>query len=156
MHLDLPIQLHLLPYRSKLKIKNIADKKLVWDIVRKKYVSLLPEELVRQLLIHYLIDTKKYVRSRLRVEMGLEVNGLSQRCDILYFDADAKPFLLVECKSFDISISQTTFEQIARYNMPLRVPYLLATNGLMAYICEMDYEKETYHFLDDIPMAATK
>ena len=84
---------------------------------------LQPEELVRQLVVHYLMSEKNYPLSKMRVEMGLTVNERQKRCDILLFDNNFQPFLLVECKAATIPIDQTTFEQIARYNLVFRVPF---------------------------------
>lgn len=113
---------------------------------------LQPEEIVRQLTLLYLIEEKKYNRNRIRAEKLLHVNDLRKRCDILIYDTEVNPLLLVECKAARVKITQDTFKQIAWYNMPLKVKYLVVTNGLQTYCCEMDYDKHTYQFLPEIPV----
>jgi hypothetical protein len=112
---------------------------------------LLPEELVRQLVVQYLILEKGYSKNRIALEKALRVNTLEKRCDILIYDLEMKPFLLVECKAPEVKISQEVFRQIAWYNMPLKVPYLMVTNGITTYCCEMDYTLETFRFLPEVP-----
>jgi hypothetical protein len=146
------IDIDFLRFKENLTMRKSKTGKLeVYDIVRKKYIILQPEELVRQLVIHYLILEKKAPLSKMRAEMGLTVNGLQKRCDILIYDTDFKPFFLVECKAANVRIDQTTFEQIARYNLPLQVPFLLVTNGLATYCCQLKEDKSGWLFLSEIP-----
>ncbi len=146
------IEINFLRYKSSLKMqKTKAGKIEVYDIVRKKYVILQSEELVRQLVIHYLISEKNAPLSKMRVEKGLTVNELAKRCDILIYDKDIQPFCLVECKAANVRIDQMTFDQIARYNLPLQVPFLLVTNGLSTYCCQINKDKTGWLFLEDIP-----
>lgn len=146
------INIDFLPYKNKLVLrKNKGGKIEVYDIVRKKYIILQPEEMVRQLVIQYLITEKNAPLSKMRVEMGLTVNELAKRCDILIFDNQVKPYFLVECKAANVRIDQTTFEQIARYNLPLQVPYLMVTNGLATYCCKMQEDRLGWTFLSEIP-----
>ena len=146
------LQLDFLKFKKNLRIRRTASDKLeIYDIVRCKYMVLQPEELVRQLVVHYLIEEKKYPLPKMRVEMGLTVNERQKRCDILLFDNQFQPFLLVECKAATVPIDQSTFEQIARYNLAFRVPFLLVTNGIATYCCQMDYATEGVIFLDNLP-----
>ena len=145
------ISLDLLAYQSKLKTKKVGNKKYLFDPIRKKYLVLQPEELVRQLLIIYFLEEKKTSKNRIGIEKSLKVNTLNRRLDILIYDKEVNPHILIECKAPTVKINQSTFEQIARYNLPLRVPYLLVTNGMTTYCCKMDYENETFEFLDEIP-----
>ena len=146
------IDIYFLSYKNKLSTRrNKAGKIEVYDIVRKKHVILQPEELVRQLVIHYLIAEKNAPLSKMRVELGLTVNALMKRCDILIYDKNIQPFFLVECKAAHVRIDQTTFDQIARYNLPLQVPYLLVTNGLTTYCCHINEDKAGWQFLNNIP-----
>lgn len=156
------IDIELTRFKNHLKIKKTGQKVDVFDPVRRKYIALQPEELVRQLILHYLITEKSYPLSRTRVEMGLTVNELSKRCDILIFDKNAQPLLLVECKSIHVPIDQTVFEQIARYNLKFKVPYLITTNGISTFCCKMQYNlplnsqeesnySGSYEFLEEIP-----
>ena len=110
-----------------------------------------PEEVVRQLLLLYLLREKGCSPNRIGIEKTLSVNGLTRRFDILVYDPEMKPWMLIECKAPGIAISQDTFDQAARYNLPLRVPYLVVSNGRDTYCCKMDYEKEGYDFLGELP-----
>jgi hypothetical protein len=130
----------LLKHRNALKFsRNAKGQLLVFDIVRRKNVVVQPEELVRQMVVHHLISDQNYPLSKMRVEMGLKVNDRQKRCDILVFDAVFQPFLLVECKAANVPIDQSVFEQIARYNLVFKVPFLMVTNGLSTFICQMFY-----------------
>ncbi len=133
------------------KIKSEGQRKFIFDSIRKKYVVLTPEEWVRQNFIQYLINEKKYPSSLIAIEMALTLNKLSKRTDIVLFDRQGNPVIIVECKSPKVKITQDTFDQIARYNMKLKVNYLIVTNGITHYCCRMDYEKNTYSFLKEIP-----
>lgn len=133
------------------RFKNSENKVRIFDVIRKKFVLLQPEEWVRQHLVHYLIHAKKYPKSLINVEKQLNVNGQKKRYDIVVFNADASIAVLCECKAPEIKIDQTTFDQIARYNMSLKANYLMVTNGLQHFYCKMDFEEEKYRFLKDIP-----
>jgi Type I restriction enzyme R protein N terminus (HSDR_N) len=137
--------------KNDLRIRKNGNILEIYDPVRRKYLVLQPEEMVRQLVVQYLRTIKDYPLSKIRVEMGLTVNELMKRCDILLYDTHFKPFMLVECKSAKIPIDQAVFDQIARYNLKFKVPYLMVTNGLATYCCQIDHLKEGYHFLSEIP-----
>ena len=94
---------------------------------------------------------KKYPVSLIALEKQLTINNRKKRTDILVFDADGNPDIIVECKAPQIQITQATFDQIARYNLKLKANYLIVTNGLTHFYCKMDFEKETYIFLKEIP-----
>jgi len=147
------IDLDLLVFQQNLKIKTAQNKKWVFDIIRKKYLVWQPEELVRQLLLHYLIQEKKYNKNSIQVERGLIVHTNQRRCDILIYDKETKPFLLIECKAPSIPLNQAVFNQIAQYNLVYQVPYLLVSNGIQNYCCQMNYESKTFTFLKAIPDA---
>lgn len=146
------LNLSLDEYQQYLKIKTEGEKRFLWDFIRSKWLVLLPEEMVRQLLIHYLIKQLGINKNRIAIEKGLSVNGLQKRCDILIFGQAMKPFLLIECKAPSVQLNQAVFRQIAQYNMTLNVPYLLVCNGPDAYCCEIDFEQKNYTFLDDVPV----
>lgn len=133
------------------RFKNSENKVLIFDEIRKKFVVLTPEEWVRQHVIQFLLVGKKYSKSYINVEKSIKINGLVKRYDIVVFQPDGKLFLLIECKAPEVAISQNTFDQIARYNMVLESEYLMVTNGLNHYFCQMDFEKEQYHFLKELP-----
>jgi len=146
------IELDLLSRQDQLRVKTQEGTRYLFDPIRKKWLVLQPEELVRQLIILYLIEEKYYNKNRINIEMGLQVNELQKRCDILIYNEKMDPFLLVECKAPSVNVSQATFRQIANYNLPLKVPYLLVTNGLVNYCCRMDYENESFEFVNAIPL----
>lgn len=145
------IDLDLTAWQSQLKKKRENGQWYLHDPIRAKWLVLQPEEVVRQLMLHYLLEEKHYNKNRIRVEQGITVNGLSRRCDILVYDPEVQPWLLVECKSPRIAITQATFEQIANYNLPLAVKYLVVTNGVATFCCEMDYASRDFQFLSTIP-----
>lgn len=133
------------------RFKNSENKVSVFDEIRKKFVVLTPEEWVRQHVVQFLIVSKKYPKSYINVEKSIQINGLTKRYDVVVFYPNGKIFLVIECKAPEIKISQETFNQIARYNLNLKASYLMVTNGLNHYFCEMDFEKEQYNFLNDLP-----
>ncbi len=133
------------------RFKSSENKVLIFDLVRKKFVVLQPEEWVRQHVVNYFIQTKKIPVSLINVEKQLTVNTLKKRYDIVVFDTSGAIDILVECKSPQVNIDQDTFDQIARYNLRLKSNYLMVTNGLDHYYCKMDLEQENYTFLKDIP-----
>ncbi|MBT3741780.1 Type I restriction enzyme R protein N terminus (HSDR_N) [Polaribacter sp. Hel1_33_78] len=133
------------------KLKSSENKMLIFDKLRKKYIVLTPEEWVRQHFVYFLIEEKKYPVTLIALEKQLTINNLKKRSDILIFNTDGKPEIIVECKAPSIKITQNTFDQIARYNLKLRANYLILTNGLEHFYCKMDFKNETYIFLKDIP-----
>ncbi|MFM8373476.1 MAG: type I restriction enzyme HsdR N-terminal domain-containing protein [Bacteroidota bacterium] len=145
------LRLDLLKYQSKLNVSGTGDNARVFDPIRKKYVALAPEEHLRQLFLLYLLEEKKYAPGRIRSEIGIEVNGMKKRCDIVVFDAQINPWLLVECKSPHVELTQSVFEQAAVYNLRLRAPYLAITNGLATYCCALDFERSGFRYLDGLP-----
>ena len=112
---------------------------------------LTPEEWVRQHFVQYLIQEKKYPVSLIAIEKQLTINNLKKRSDILIFSPKGNPSIIVECKAPNIKITQDTFDQIARYNLKLNAKYLIVTNGLEHFYCQMDFENKTYIFLEEIP-----
>lgn len=133
------------------RFKSSENTRYIFDIIRKKFVVLQPEEWVRQHVIHYLIEDKGYPKSLINVEKTIRMNGLSKRYDLVVFSPQGQIELLVECKAPGVTITQETFDQIARYNMALQSRLLLLTNGIKMYCCKMDLEKEKYTFLDQVP-----
>ena len=145
------IDLDLMKYKKSLKLKTEDEKRYIFDPIRKKWLVLQPEELVRQLMILYLLEEKKYNKNRINVEKEIVVNRLQKRCDILVFDKDMENFLLVECKAPHVPIHHEVFKQIAWYNMALKVKYLVVTNGQETFCSIMNYEEESFEFLSRIP-----
>jgi hypothetical protein len=138
------------------RLKNSENKVSIFDPIRKKFILLTPEEWVRQHTIQFLIQEKKYPISHINVEKLVKVNDINKRYDIVIFKPNGEILLLIECKAPEIKVSQTTFDQIARYNLILKAEYLMITNGLNHYFCQMDFEQERYHFLQDLPNYISK
>jgi len=133
------------------RFKNSENKTAVFDEISKKFVILTPEEWVRQHVVQFLLNEKKYPKSLINVEKVLKINGLSKRYDIVVFNNDGSILILVECKAPEVRISQSTFDQIARYNMTMKSEFLMVTNGINHYFCKMDYALEQYQFLQSLP-----
>jgi len=134
-----------------LRIRNREGKQEVFDQVRKKYVRLTEEEWVRQHFLHFLIIQKNVPATLIAVETTIRYNNLTKRCDIVVYNRNGKPVLVVECKAPEIAISQDVFNQVAMYNMTLKVKFLVVTNGMEHYSCVIDHEKSSIRFLKDIP-----
>ena len=143
------VTLNLPHYPFKLKEKN--KKIYILDEIRKKYLYLTPEEWVRQHVIQYLVIYKLYPRSLIKIESGLFLNTMRRRSDVLIFDRNAKPLLLVECKAPSIKINEKVIDQAARYNMEYRAPFIIVTNGLDVVACSMDHRNQTFEVLKEIP-----
>ncbi|MAW16463.1 MAG: restriction endonuclease subunit R [Flavobacteriaceae bacterium] len=131
-------------------IKSSEKKRFILDPIRKKFVLLTPEEWVRQHVIQDLMD-KGISKTRLSVEKKFEVMGKQKRFDVVVAGANASIALLVECKAPEVPITQLTFDQIARYQLALKANYLMLTNGLQHIYCQIDYERQAYHFVPDFP-----
>ncbi len=134
----------------QFKYQKKGDKTYIFDVIRKKYFLLTPEEWVRQNTIHFLLE-KGYSKSLISIEKQLNINGLKRRFDIVVFDKNMKSYLLIECKAPEVSINQKTFDQANRYNWLLKAPLLMLTNGMKHYICKIDFEKNNYKFLSELP-----
>ena len=137
--------------KYSFRFKNSENKVAVFDVLRKKFVVLTPEEWVRQHVVQFLLKEKNIPQSLLNVEKQLKVHGLVKRYDAIVYNPDGSIHLIVECKAASVPITQETFDQIARYNLSLKATFLMVTNGLQHYFCQLDYEQEKYHFLKDIP-----
>lgn len=133
------------------RFKNSENKVAIFDEIRKKFILLTPEEWVRQHTVQFLLQDKKFPKSYINVEKLIKINDLSKRYDVVVFQTNGDIFLLIECKAPEVPISQNTFDQIARYNLVLKAKYLMVTNGLNHYFCQMDFENEKYIFLNELP-----
>ena len=142
-------QLKLPEYSLKTKSEN--EKTLVFDVTRKKYVVLTPEEWVRQHFIQFLIQEKNYSPALMAVEKQLMVNNRLRRFDLLAYNRKGEPFLIAEFKAPSVNITQEAFDQAVRYNMALKVRYIVVSNGIQHFACEIDYEKNSFIFLKEIP-----
>lgn len=134
-----------------LSIKIDAQNKYIFDIIRKKYLVLTPEEWVRQNFVHFLINEKKFPKALISTEIGLKLFNTQKRSDIVVFTKNGEPLVIVECKAPEIKITQETFNQIARYNIKLKAQILIVTNGLTHYCIRFCKDTNKYVFLKDIP-----
>lgn len=125
---------------------------MIFDPIRRKYVKFTPEEWVRQNFVQYLIQEGKYPAGLIGIEIMFNLNKLKRRVDILIHNRAGKPVLIVECKAPDIIIDDKVFDQIVCYNMGLKVPYIIVTNGMDHYACRIDHENNKYEFLLVIPL----
>lgn len=133
------------------RLKKEKEQEFIFDNIRKKFVALTPEEWVRQHWIHFLIREKKYPRSMIAVEMSLKVNRLSKRCDLVVFGKSGQPVMIVECKAPEVKLTQKVFNQIARYNLTLKVKYLLVSNGAATLCSKINFKKKSFELLEEIP-----
>lgn len=143
------LELNLPPFDKKITMKD--DKPFIFDVIRRQYVALTPEEWVRQHFVHFLINHKGYPQALMANEVQLKLNGMSRRGDTVVYDRTLQPRVIVEYKAPTVNITQKVFDQICRYNMVLKVDYLIVTNGLVHYCCRIDYPTRSYHFLSEVP-----
>ena len=134
-----------------IKIKNDKGHQSIFDVRRRKYVALTPEEWVRQHFVHFLIEHKGYPKALMANEIQLAIGNKKLRCDSVLYDRTLKPRMIIEYKAPTVSITQKVFDQITIYNMLLHVDYLVVSNGIKHYCCRMDYANQKYLFLEDIP-----
>jgi type I site-specific restriction-modification system R (restriction) subunit len=116
------------------QLRRESGKIQIFDILRRKYVVLTPEEWVRQHIVHFLIDKLAYPKALIKLEKGLSYNDLSKRSDVLVFDRNGNPFLVIECKAPHVDINEDTLRQVATYNKIWQAPYLAMSNGIVT-IC---------------------
>lgn len=135
----------------EFRLKKIDEKRFIFDEIRKKYIELTAEEWVRQNCIKFLINEKKYKSQLIAVEKKIILNNLTKRFDIIAYDNNGEPNLLVECKAPNIAIRQETFDQILSYNRVINSKYLMITNGIIHYYCKIDNIDNKINFLKDIP-----
>ncbi len=136
---------------TELRTKTKDGKTLVFDPLRRRYVTLTPEEWVRQRFVRFLIEHKGYAAACIGNEVSLCLNGTRKRCDSVVYDLHAVPAMIMEYKAPDVPITQSVFNQICRYNMALKVRWLVVSNGLQHYCCHIEYESGTYSFVPEIP-----
>lgn len=141
--------LNLPPYA--IKVVENAGKRQIFDILRRKYVNLTPEEWVRQHFVHYLIEHKGYPQGLLANEMSLQIGEKTLRCDTLLYNRLLQPQMIIEYKAPSVALTQKVFDQITVYNFLLHVDYLVVSNGLQHICCRMDYDRHSYVFLKELP-----
>lgn len=122
--------------RYNFRIENRAGRECIFDVVRKVWVSLTPEEWVRQNFLQYLLQTKQYPAALMAVEKEISLGDLCKRCDIVIYNRDGKPLVIVECKAMEVELGEPVLEQILRYNLSLPAKYLIITNGVNCFAFE--------------------
>ena len=146
-------QLNLPPYDAVLSERE--GRMMIMDAQRRKFVALTPEEWVRQHFVNFLITHLGYPKGLIVNETELRVGDKRLRCDSVLYTKTMRPQMIIEYKAPHIQIQQKTFDQIAVYNLLLHADYLVVSNGLQHYCCQMDYERHTYRFLTQIPFYAS-
>jgi hypothetical protein len=132
-------------------VKQSDGKVWIYDVLRKKYLVLTPEEWVRQHFLHYLVNHIQYPKALIKVEGGLKFNRLQKRSDILVFDRNGNPWMIVECKSPTEPINESTLRQASVYNATLKAKYLVLTNGMKTFCCQIESEDGGAVMLMDLP-----
>jgi len=144
------MKLNLPEYKFKTRVNQLG-KDEIFDESRKKFVTLTPEEWVRQNFVSYLKEEKKYPSSLIAIEKGITVNSMQKRFDAVVHNRKGQPVMLIEFKAPDVKINQKVMEQISRYNLSLKVSYLIVSNGMSHYCCHINKESGVISFLVDIP-----
>lgn len=132
------------------KVKKQNGMTMIYDVIRKKYVALTPEEWVRQHIVHFLIGCKSYPASLIAVEKEIDLYGLRRRFDLVCFDRQGEPFLIVECKAPTVELSQKVFDQVFGYNLIMAARYIAITNGVKHYCGSIDAARN-FCFLNEFP-----
>ena len=137
--------------KTELKVISKDGKQQVFDVLRRRFVVLTPEEWVRQQFVHFLIRHKGYPAECIGNEVSITLGATKKRCDTVIYGSHAEPLMVIEYKSPSVEITQKVFEQICRYNIKMRVEWLVVSNGMQHYCTRIDYENGTYQFVQDIP-----
>lgn len=143
------LQLNLPLFKPKLK-KN-KEGVYIYDLIRKKYLLLTPEEWVRQNFLNYLSIHKSFPLSLMENEAVIKLNEMVRRCDTVVYNNLLEPIVIIEYKRPDVEINQKVFDQIVRYNIVLKVDFLIVSNGMSHFCCKIDYDNQSYQFLEAIP-----
>lgn len=141
--------LNLPAFEANITTSNGQSR--IFDILRRRFVALTPEEWVRQHFVHFLIQYKGYPSALMGNEISITLNGTTRRCDSILYSKDGTPIMIMEYKAPSIPVTQKVFTQICSYNYVLRVPYLVVSNGIRHYCCKMDAASREATFLQDIP-----
>ena len=146
------MQLNLPAFQARVRRNGSNGSLQVFDRLRAKFVALTPEEWVRQHFVEWLIAEKGYPASLMANEVGLRLNDTLRRCDTVVFSpAGATPVMIIEYKAPDVAITQSVFDQIARYNLVLRADWLVVSNGVAHYCCRYNHATGRYAFVREIP-----
>ena len=143
------VQLNLPPF--DIKVSGTKQHPQIFDILRRKYIALTPEEWVRQHFVHFLIEHKGYPAALLANEIQLKCGDKTLRADSVLYSRELRPRMIIEYKAPHITLTQKVFDQISAYNLLLHVDFLVVSNGLQHYICKMDYDGKKYLYLEELP-----
>ena len=130
--------------KYQFKIKKDGEGDVIFDTIRKRWVSLSPEEWVRQNVIQYLLIEKLYPAGLFAVEKEIRMGELRRRCDIVVYDKETLPWMIIECKEMRVPLTVDTLDQVLRYHSSLTVPFIIITNGGYCY----GFRKETNSFVE--------
>ena len=145
------MKLNMPDYSDRIHLRKQDEQLQIFDSIRGKWLVLTPEEWVRQNTIIYISDTLEAPMSRIANEVTINYNGLTKRCDSIIYDDYGNPLIIIEYKRTNVAITQRVFDQIAIYNLQLRVPYLIVSNGLQHLLCKVDFENRKYIFAQQWP-----
>jgi len=137
--------------KYEFNLIQVGNKNKIFDPIRKAYFVLTPEEWVRQHFIKFLIEEKGFPAGLMAIEKEMVLHQMKKRMDMLCYSRKGVPLLMVECKAPDVTITQKAFDQIGRYNITQRLPYLIVTNGMNHYCAKIDFTAGKYEFLKNIP-----
>jgi len=144
------MDLNLPAYKVKVRMTENGEKE-IFDVFRRKFVKLTPEEWVRQHFLHFLCDKKGYPPGLISVEKQLSVLGRNKRFDAVVFKKGGNPAVLIEFKAPSVKLSQDVVEQVAGYNFVVHADFLMVSNGMNHYCCKMNYENRTFRLINEIP-----
>lgn len=145
----IPTPLNLPAYPFKITLKDARH--FIFDEIRKKHLVLTPEEWVRQHFIQYLILEKKFPRSLIQIEGGLNLNKLQKRTDVVIFNTHGERIMVIECKAPEVKITQSVFDQAARYNSVHKTRWLVVTNGLKHCYATINHQEGQFAFVPELP-----
>lgn len=137
--------------KPSIHIRETEGRREVLDIVRHRWVTLTPEEWVRQQVLHRLHYALGYPLELMQVEGAITLNGMTKRCDIVVYDRQVQPWMIVECKQENVPLTQKVIDQACRYNLVLQVPYLLLTNGRQEICCRVDVQRQQLVVVESVP-----
>lgn len=143
------IPLNLPPF--DIKLQGTREHPRVFDILRRRYVALTPEELVRQTFIHYLVEHLGYPMALMANEVRLQVGQKQLRADSVLYDRELQARMIIEYKAPSVALTQKVFDQVLAYNLLLHVDYLMVSNGLEHHCFRTDYDGKSFLRLDHIP-----
>jgi len=141
----------LLRFSDTLKIKSIDGVQKIWDPIRKKYIVKQGEEVVRQLVIQFFLQEKKWPSKLIQIEKQVKVGHNNRRFDIVLYSNPHQPKILIECKAPNQKLNQETFDQITDYNLSLKIPFLIVTNGIQSTLLQIDFDSKDFKYKQTIP-----